>query len=191
MLISGSNHAAGVALFRATAGVAIAGAGRILRPRLKDICFLPQQPYLPPGTLRQILENGEHGSAVSDDRSFPLLRELNLEQVVTEAGGLDTERDWRTLLPLREQQLLAFVHVLLAAPQFVFLDRVGAALGSDQVDKILKMLAERSISCINIGAAGESPDLYDAVLECRDDGGWAWTAKPATHGRSSGNRAQA
>src|SRR5208337_3237233 len=34
VLISGSNRAAGVALFRATAGVAIAGAGRILRPRL-------------------------------------------------------------------------------------------------------------------------------------------------------------
>jgi len=184
VLISGSNQAAGVALFRATAGVAIAGAGRILRPRLKDICFLPQQPYLPPGTLRQILEDGEHGSAISDDRIFTLLRELNLEQVVTQAGGLDSERDWRTQLPLREQQLLAVIHIVLAAPRFVFLDRVGTVLSSDEVQKILQLLSNSSMSTINIGAADEPRDVYDAILECRDDGGWAWT--DAQRGKSSG-----
>ena len=184
VLISGSNRAAGVALFRATAGVAIAGAGRILRPQLKDICFLPQQPYLPPGTLRQILEDGEHGSAISDDRIFMLLRELNLEQVVTQAGGLDSERDWRTLLPLREQQLLAVIHIVLAAPRFVFLDRVGTVLSSDEVQKILQLLSNSSMTAINFGAADEPRDVYDAILECRDDGGWAWT--DSQPGKSSG-----
>src|SRR5271166_6197065 len=187
VLISGSNQAAGVALFRATAGVAIAGAGRILRPRLKDICFLPQQPYLPPGTLRQILEDGEHGSAISDDRIFTLLRELNLEQVVTQAGGLDSERDWRTLLPLREQQLLAVTHIVLAAPRFVLLDRVGTVLSSDEVQKILQLLRNSSITAINFGAADEPRDVYDAILECRDDGGWAWTDSQPEKRRGMGS----
>jgi vitamin B12/bleomycin/antimicrobial peptide transport system ATP-binding/permease protein len=142
---------------------------------LKDICFLPQQPYLPPGTLRQVLEDGEHGSAISDDRIFTLLRELNLEQVVTQAGGLDSERDWRTLLPLREQQLLAVIHIVLAAPQFVFLDRVGTVLSSDEVQKLLRLLSNSCMTAINFGAADEPHDVYDAILECSDDGGWAWT----------------
>jgi len=43
------------------------------------------------------------------------------------------------------------------------------------------MLAKSSITYVNIGAANESPDLYDAVLECSEDGAWVWTAEPAAH----------
>jgi vitamin B12/bleomycin/antimicrobial peptide transport system ATP-binding/permease protein len=87
--------------------------------------------------------------------------------------------DWETLLSLREQQLLAFGHILLAAPRFAFLDRVGTALGSDQVHKILHMLSASLTAYISNGEAGDSLDLYDAVLVCRDDGGWAWTVNKA------------
>ena len=53
VLVKGADPSAGNALFMATAGVWTAGEGRILRPR--DILFLAQQPYLPPGSLRQVL----------------------------------------------------------------------------------------------------------------------------------------
>jgi ABC-type uncharacterized transport system fused permease/ATPase subunit len=49
------------------------------------------------------------------------------------------EQDWETLLSLREQQLLSLVHILLAVPRFAFLDRLGTALGSDQIRQILVM----------------------------------------------------
>jgi putative ATP-binding cassette transporter len=100
---------------------------------------------------------------------------LNLEKIVTQAGGLDSEQDWKTMLSLGEQQLLVVINILLASPQFVFLDRIGTALVSSQVDKILHMFTERSISYVNSGPATGSRDLYDAVLECGEDGGWAWT----------------
>ena len=179
VLVTGSNQAARAVLLRATAGIWTAGAGRILRPGADDIFFLAQRPYLPPGTLRQVLERTAHTGEISDDRIFRLLRELNLEQILTRVGGLDIERDWEMLLSLREQQLLAFIHILLAAPQFVFLDQVGTELGSDQVRKILLMLSENSITYINNGEADDLLDLYDAVLECGEDGGWTWTADRA------------
>ena len=179
VLLTGSNQAAGVVLFRATAGVSTAGAGRIIRPGADDILFLAQRPYLPPGTLRQVLVRTVRADDIADERIVGLLRELHLEQVLTRAGGLDTEQDWETLLSLREQQLLAFLHILLAAPRFAFLDRVGTALGSDQVHKILHMLSGSSITYINNGEPGDSRDLYDAVLECGEEGGWTWTAKQA------------
>ena len=31
------------------------------------------------------------------------------------------------------------------------------------------------MTTINIGAADEPRDDYDAILECRVDGSWAWT----------------
>jgi putative ATP-binding cassette transporter len=176
-------------LFRATAGASTAGAGRIIRPGADDILFLAQRPYLPPGTLRQIIEPAAHSGEIPDERIFELLRELNLEQVLTRAGGLDAEREWETLLSLREQQLLAFIHALLAAPRFVFLDRVGGALGSGQVHKILHMLSESSIAYINNGDDDELLDRYDAVLECGEDGGWTWTANQAGRMATAGSRA--
>jgi len=175
VLVTGSNQAGRLMLFRATAGLSTAGAGRIIRPGADGMLFLAQRPYLPPGTLRQVLEPAGHAGEISDDRIFGLLRELNLEQVLTRAGGLDTERDWETLLSLREQELLAFIHILLAAPRFAFLDRAGTALGSEQVQKVLHMLSESSTAYINNGEADDALDLYDAVLECREGGGWTWT----------------
>jgi putative ATP-binding cassette transporter len=175
ILIAGLNEAAGVGLFRATAGVSTAGSGRIIRPRASDIRFLAQRPYLPPGTLRQVFDGAAPADKISDERIFTLLRALNLEKVVTQAGGLDSEQDWKTMLSLGEQQLLVVINILLASPLFVFLDRIGTALDSGQVDKILHMFTERSISYIYSGAANGSRDLYDAVLEYGEDGSWAWT----------------
>jgi putative ATP-binding cassette transporter len=179
VLVTGSNQAAGVALCRATAGVTTPGSGRILNPGPGKIRFVAQRPYLPPGTLRQVLEDGAQTDQGSDERIFALLRELGLEQIASEAGGLDTEKDWGTLLSLSEQQLLAVTHILLKAPLFVFLDRLGATLNSDQVRMVLQRLARSSITYVSIGTPRESVELFDAILECNDDGGWAWTEKPA------------
>jgi vitamin B12/bleomycin/antimicrobial peptide transport system ATP-binding/permease protein len=149
ILITGLSEATGVALFRATAGVSTAGSGRIIRPRAGDIRFLAQRPYLPPGSLRQVIEEAAPADEISDERIFTLLRALNLEKIVIQAGGLDSEQDWKTMLSLGEQQLLVVINILLASPQFVFLDRIGTALDSSQVDNVLRMFTERSISYVN------------------------------------------
>ena len=47
-----------MALFRATADLWDHGSGRIVRPTQRCLCFLPERPYLPPGTLREILVSG-------------------------------------------------------------------------------------------------------------------------------------
>ena len=175
VLVTGPNQAAGVALYRATAGLA-AAAGRIIRPGSAGIRFLAQRPYLPPpGTLRQILEDAARAGEVYDDRLHALLRELNLERIVTEAGGLDSEWDWKTLLSLREQQLLAFLHILLEAPRYVFLERSARSWAPMRSKRSFQLLGESSITSINIGAADERRDLCDATLECIEDGGWSWT----------------
>jgi len=176
VLLTGANQAARVVLFRATAGLATAGEGRIIRPGADDLLFLAQRPYLPPGTLRQVLVRTLHERDIPDDRIFGLLHALHLEPVLARAGGLDKEHDWETLLSLGEQQLLAFIHILLAAPRFTFLDRASTALNPDQVQKILHMLSENSISYINNGTPDDLLDLYDAILEIEEDGVWTWKA---------------
>ncbi|MCJ9694153.1 MULTISPECIES: ABC transporter ATP-binding protein/permease [Rhizobium] len=179
VLITGPAQAARVALFRATAGISFKGSGRIIRPGPDDILFLPQRPYLPTSTLHQILVRNVRSSKIPDDRIIQLLHELNLERVLAQAGGLDAEKDWEKLLSLQEQQLLALVNILLAAPQFVFLDRIDTTLGLEQFPRILQILSENSITCINNAETDVLRDCHDAVLECGEDGSWTWTVNRA------------
>ncbi|NKK95535.1 ABC transporter ATP-binding protein/permease [Rhizobium leguminosarum bv. viciae] len=179
VLITGPAQAARVALFRATAGISFKGSGRIIRPGPDDILFLPQRPYLPTSTLHQILVRNVRSSKIPDDRIIQLLHELNLERVLAQAGGLDAEKDWEKLLSLQEQQLLALVNILLAAPQFVFLDRIDTTLGLEQFPRILQILSENSITCINNAETDVLCDYHDAVLECGEDGSWTWTVNRA------------
>ena len=178
VLVKGADPSAGNALFMATAGVWAAGEGRILRPR--DILFLAQQPYLPPGSLRQVLTYPGREGELADERIVSGLDELNLDHVLNRAGGLDVEQNWETLISLREQQLLAFLRVLLAAPQFVFADRAWATLTPNERRQLLSMLSKASIGYICNCEADDCRDLYDTVLDCKEGGGWTWTAGAST-----------
>ena len=178
VLVKGADPSAGNALFMATAGVWTAGEGRILRPR--DILFLAQQPYLPPGSLRQVLTHPGREGELADERIVSGLHELNLDHLLNRAGGLDVEQNWETLISLREQQLLAFLRVLLAAPQFVFADRAWATLTSNERRQLLSMLSKASIGYICNCEADGCRDLYDTVLDCKEGGGWTWIAGGST-----------
>jgi vitamin B12/bleomycin/antimicrobial peptide transport system ATP-binding/permease protein len=174
VLVAGPNDDAKVALFRATAGIWDSGEGRIIRPQLDRILFLPERPYLAPGTLRESLLRSGQERAVTDERILPTLRALDLDPVLARAGGLDVEQNWDDLLSLGEQQLIACARLLLAAPQFVFLDRPGTALGQQQVDRVLSMLSEKSITYLTLAGANDRVDHYDAILEIDGEGGWTW-----------------
>ena len=174
VLVNGTNPDVGIALFKATAGIWTTGEGRIVRPRARGILFLAQKPYLPPGSIWQMLVPPEREGEVSRDRILDLLRELNLEQVLSQAGGLDAHQNWETLTSLREQQLLAFLEIFLATPKFVLMDRIHVTLTSNEVRQILGMLSKASIGYICNGENDSGGELFDAVLDCEEDGGWTW-----------------
>lgn len=178
VLLSGTSLAPGNALFKATAGIPIAGRGRIIRPPADEIQFLQERPYMPPGTLRQSLARPEDADRITDDDILRILRMLDLERVVSEAGGLDKRsNDWDASLSITEQQLLALARVLLSAPHFVFLDRIDTALSHEQLQQALRLLAEHSITCISNGGGHDVYGLYHAVLEFGEQGSWSWTPK--------------
>ena len=174
VLVTGPNEAARAALFRATAGIWSRGEGRIVRPPLDGIFFLPQQPYLTPGTLRHLLVRTGQEKDTSDERILAAIRDGGLDSVVGRAGGLDVEHDWPAILSLGEQQQLVFARLILARPSFAVLDRVSTALGPTRLEQGLRRLTDNSIAYINFDDAVVSPDLYDAELEIHADATWTW-----------------
>jgi putative ATP-binding cassette transporter len=173
VLVVGPNEAARTALFQATAGTWPGGLGTLVRPPLDKIFFLPQRPYLPPGTLREILLTGQE-QVITDDQITIALRDAGLDSVRARAGGLDIEHDWSAILSLGEQQLLALTRLILARPAFAMLDRVNTALKPAQVRQALRRFNQNSITYITLAEDAESVELYDAVLEIDADGAWTW-----------------
>jgi putative ATP-binding cassette transporter len=176
LLVRGEDATAQSAFFRATAGMWERGEGRILRPALDEIAFLPERPYLPPGTLREALTNGVRRPAGPDDELHGVLRGFELGELVERAGGLDVERDWNELLSQREQALVSVARVLLAGPRFACLERIGNTLGADETAVVLRALSERGIGYVTVGDAEERLEHYDAVLDLSGEGRWRWSA---------------
>jgi vitamin B12/bleomycin/antimicrobial peptide transport system ATP-binding/permease protein len=99
---------------------------------------------------------------------------LRIAALLPPDGDLDRDEDFAARISSHEQQLLALARILLAAPRFVFLDRIGALLGPEQTPRVLDLLAVQSITVLHNGEADEPEDLYYAVLHCEEDGGWKW-----------------
>jgi putative ATP-binding cassette transporter len=176
VLLTGPNGTGKSALFRAAAGLWTKGSGHISRPGAQRVQFLPEQPYMIPGTLRDQFTKAREGS-VNEERILSALRKVHLESLPQQIGGLDAERDWGATLSLGEQQLIAFARLFLAEPDFAFLDHAVTALSEPQRAEVYQLLATTAISYISVG--DREPSLlgnHDTLLELRPDG--CWSAEP-------------
>ena len=174
VLITGSSGYAKRALFRATAGLRCDGEGRIVRPDAEGMMLLPERPYLPKSTLRDALVSPSRLLSGADDTVAKVLSLLRLDRVLEETGGLDVERDWTNATGVTEQALILVARVLLAKPQFVFLDRMSVALDATRAHDVLSLLEQSGITYVVIGKPDDPLDNFDAVLDLAADGSWTW-----------------
>jgi vitamin B12/bleomycin/antimicrobial peptide transport system ATP-binding/permease protein len=172
LLVRSNSGSAEKALFRATADLWYHGEGRILHPGHDEIFFLPERPYLPPGTLRDILLRTGEEELVPDERILESLKILNLGHALEKARGLDVEQKWADILSLGEQQRLSFARVLLAEPRFVFLDHPSRSLSECPLGDLFHLLRQQGITYLTLGDNTDEPRFYDRLLEIDADGSW-------------------
>jgi putative ATP-binding cassette transporter len=170
--ISGRDVTALVALFRATAGIWRSGEGRIRRPAPEQISFLPERPYLPPGTLREVLLHSGREAEASDERIAAVLGSLGLAPALERVGGIDVERDWDDLLSLGEQQLVLIARLLLESPHFALIHQIGTTLDPQQIELVLRLLEEAGVACVLLGSGPDGLERELAHLELAADGSW-------------------
>ncbi len=172
LLITGPDATAKTALFLATAAVWEKGEGRIIRPAGDGICFVPKHPLPVRCGLRSQLVAGYPGKRFTDQELNDVLRRVGLERMVARVGGLDPEHDWPEALSAEENRLLAIARVLLAAPRFVFLDRMDGDLTPGQIDHVYEVFTESRISYLTVGEHTSLHAHHDATLSLRNDGSW-------------------
>lgn len=178
LLVTGTDEARRE-LFRATALGHDTAAGRVAHPGSQRLLFVPERPYVPPATLRELVMRTGHEHEVHDHEIEKVLNELGLEHALRRVGGLDVEGDFSHVLSLGEQQLLALARVVLARPAFVVLHNPGTTLAPEQLSRALSRLSEAGITYLTFGMDGP-PGMYDAVLELHAGGAWDFRGQNAS-----------
>jgi vitamin B12/bleomycin/antimicrobial peptide transport system ATP-binding/permease protein len=173
VLLGGESGSGKSTLIRAIAGLWPWGEGRILIPTQAKVAFVPQRPYIPLGTLHDIVAYPAEGDALTGDRTKSVLKDVGLDYLSAKLAEPDIR--WDQTLSGGERQRVAFARLLLGEPDIVIMDEATAALDVDSEFRLLTLLFERLSDAI-ILSVGHRPGLQELhnrvlVLQRRASGG--------------------
>lgn len=124
VLITGDSTLA-VGMFKVLAGVWPWGSGVVTLPAHERMEFLPQRPYLPKGTLREVLSYPHSADEFGTREMRHALERCGLATMVSR---IDESDSWDRVLTLRMQQRLAFARILLHRPAWIFMEQATDTL---------------------------------------------------------------
>ena len=132
-------------------------------PAHPSTMVLPQRSYLPPGSLRDILNYPGDPARYPDPELVGVLNRVGLAGL---AARLDETPRWDTLLSLGERQRLAAARVLLNKPQAVMIDDALTALDEVAQRAIFQAIRD-AVPQVTVLVLSRHPicaDCFDQVL---------------------------
>jgi len=165
VLIKGPSGCGKSTLLRAISGIWPYVAGKITLPPQDKIMFIPQKPYLPLGTLREVLT---YPSSQADDTTIKLMMERCKIEYLNDK--LNEMADWSHVLSVGEQQRVAFARALLIAPDWLFLDEATSALDETTEKIMYENLGEylATTTVVSIGHRSTLLKFHQLALNIRD-----------------------
>jgi len=155
VLVTGASGSGKSTLFRALAGIWPFGSGTVRMPGQARVLFLPQRPYLPIGSLREVLSYPDSAQAHDDATLIEVLEACELPLL---RERLDESQNWALILSGGEQQRIAFARALLFRPEWLFMDEATSALDEPLEQRMYALLRAR-LAATTIVSIGHRPGL--------------------------------
>jgi putative ATP-binding cassette transporter len=170
VLVVGESGTGKSTLVRAIAGLWPWGGGEILSQD-EGLFLLPQQPYVPLGTLRRAATYPLAPEAVDDAVIRQTVEAVGLGHFL---DRLDEDTHWEHILSGGEKQRLAFARVLIHRPHLIVMDEATAALDPLSQDQLMRLVLERlpDATVVSVGHRAELEAFHTRklVLEYRPEG---------------------
>jgi ATP-binding cassette subfamily D (ALD) protein 3 len=177
LIISGPNGCGKSSLFRILGGLWPLMGGVVERPRIEELFYLPQRPYLTEGTLKEqiIYPFFMNQDDYNDDQLKALLDFVELTHLYDNLdGGLIKERDWEQVLSGGEKQMIAMARLLFHKPKFAILDECTSTVSVEMESKFYKKAKEIGISLFTISHRQSLFQFHDFYLKFDGDGSYSW-----------------
>lgn len=167
VLIQGASGSGKSTLLRAIAGLWPYGIGEIRLPDDQSIMFLPQKPYLPLGSLKDILAYPKSAQHFDDHAIEYVLELCNLSTLIAKLGD---DCYWSHILSLGEQQRVGFARLLLHKPAWIFLDEASSALDEQNELRLYRLLLEKMprATLISVGHRSSLVSLHTKIVTVTD-----------------------
>ncbi|MFO1101853.1 MAG: ABC transporter ATP-binding protein/permease [Methylocystis sp.] len=184
VLVVGGVRSGKTSLFRAIAGLWPWGGGKIELPT--TTMFLAKRPYIPEGSLREILAYPSRPETFSDSDYQAALTRLGLAYLFE---SLDLRPHWDRDLTDPEQQGVAFGRLLLHRPACVVADTAIETLPAPLRAAVLEIFDQElaATALLSIGSEREKSAFYTKIVELSLERGGQRLKTPDHPGRRSSN----